>query len=84
MKRNWIFQQKPSEEICPEKFCFIWHEKGLSFATSLQNSLEEALQKLEMVEKSYCGIKGFSGSSVCYRESKNSKDHDFYKPSSNH
>jgi len=80
MKKNWIFQQKPSEEICPEKFCFMWHEKGSSLAKGFHNSLEEALRKLEKVEKSYCGVNSISGSPVCRRESKNTKDHDFYEP----
>lgn len=66
------------DKICPEKFCFLWHEKGIYIAKGVCLNLEDSFQDLEYVDNSHCGCPF----GICKRnkDCNDTNAKDFYEP----
>ena len=69
-------QKKPSENICPKKYCFEWIDEGDSIANGIYNGLDDALSNLKPVLRSGCGCTF----GKCIRADKKNGDRDWYEP----
>lgn len=73
---NWQANQQPDPNICPQKFCFFWNEKGTWIAKGFHSSLESALGNMVKVHKSECGFQY----GHCIRNGENIEGKDYYEP----
>lgn len=75
---KWEPKRKPPPQVCAQRYCFNWLEKGDEFTPGLHDSFEQALTKVRPVTASCCSLTSTLG--VCSRTGNEKNDGDLYEP----